>query len=179
MSKALSSFLEILTAVLVLLVLFLLAYSFWIIPTKIVKDSISPDGNYRVEVLTQGYWGRSSVKLVNSSKQDEQVEVYSESGNEVIFPKDTQIIWSKDSLRFLITSKSVSSILVNAAKNPLTYLTSEVKYKDNWKGKYFLLVLMYDVRNKEVWHNFFLDSKPFSRRDLREISWLNCDLCRN
>jgi hypothetical protein len=180
MPKRRGKFLEILTALLICWIA-ATAINAWIAPTQVVQASVSPNDSYRVEVVVRGFWGRSSVNLVKLPIGWQKQEVYSEGGDEVKFPKDTQVIWSQDSSRFFLISKSISSIAANLRDDPLIYLTSESKYSEDWQKKFPRLMLMYDIKPKKLWHNLYPSTKrnqlhQFNRKDLRGISWGNYEV---
>ncbi len=170
-----SRVLEFLTAVTVICVTLIFIRENYLIPRKLIKDSISPDSRNKVEFISKGYWGTSSIDITSENPSKRTTTIYSESGNEVIFPDDLNIFWSKDSSVFLAVSERISSIPAQLKKS------SSIKLKSGEN-----LVLMYDIPNKKLRHNLYPQSNglandlevQFQINDIKQIEWLDCNICR-
>jgi hypothetical protein len=140
-------------------------------PEKLIKYSTSPDSSVRVEFLTEGYWGKSWVNVILDKPAKSKMTIYSETGNEVIFPNDINVFWSKDSSKFLAVSTRISSIPSKLNQ------TSSIQLESGEK-----LVLMYDIFNKVLWHNLYPQQKssatPFQIKDIKQIEWHDCNNCK-
>jgi hypothetical protein len=142
----------------------------YVAPEKLIKYSASPDSSVRVEFLTEGYWGKSWVNVILDKPAKSKMTIYSEAGNEVIFPNDIKIFWSKDSSRFLAVSTRISSIPSKLNQSSSIQLESGEK-----------LVLMYDIPNNILRHNLYLQQRspatPFQIKDIKRIEWHDCNNC--
>jgi hypothetical protein len=166
-----SRVLEFLTVVAVTCVTLIFIHENYLMPRKLIKDSISPDSLSKVEFVSRGYWGTSSIAITSGDSSKTTTTIYSESGNEVIFPGDLNIFWSKDSSIFLAVSERISSIPSQLKKSP----SIKLKSGEN-------LVLMYDIPNKTLRHNLYPQSNSpatqFQVNDIKQIEWMNCNVCR-
>jgi hypothetical protein len=171
--KMKSRMLEVLTVIVVVVVIGITFHKNYMTPRKLVKSSISPDSSLRVEFLTEGYWGKSWVDIISLKSSNNRVTIYSESGNEVMFPSDLKIFWSNNSSTFLATSKKSSTIPLNQNRGEFSLIQTESGEK---------LVLMYSFLDKTLRHNLYSqpDSSTLSLRisDVTKIDWYDCSICR-
>jgi hypothetical protein len=133
-------------------------------PTRLVRYSTSPDSSIRVEFLTEGYWGKSWIDVISEKPAKNKMTIYSEAGNEVIFPDDLEVFWSKDSSKFLAVSARISSIPSQLKQSS----SIQLKSGEN-------MVVMYDFPNKILRHNLYPQpnspATPFQMSDIDPLEW--------
>jgi hypothetical protein len=137
-------------------------------PTIMISSTVSPDRSMKVEFFSQGSLGRSWVDLITLDKfRNTKTEVYSEAGDELIFPKDLQVFWSEDSSAFLAISKTTDYIWLRGAERDAAKLASGES-----------LMLMYNIPSKKLVHNLYTTHNYFYKDDIRKVKWHNCSVCQ-
>jgi hypothetical protein len=153
------------------LALCLLLFIMSLAPPRLVVKSPSPDQTMRLELWTQGFFGRTWADLIWQN-QWKKVHVYNEEGNEVVWTKDTEVIWSKDSRHFFLASTAMYKYVhPHLGNNQYLYLTNQTDCSKDCQGKYPAIVLSYDISKRELKHNLHRILQPVDRRDLQRIDW--------
>jgi hypothetical protein len=144
---------------------------FSLAPPRLVLKSPSPDQTMRIELWTQGFFGRTWADLIWQNQWKKE-HVYDEEGNEVIWSKDAEVIWSKDSRQFFIASISmIGRVHPHLLDNQYLYLASKTDCDKDCARKYPAVVLTYDIAKKELRHNLHRIETTFDRRDLQGTDW--------
>jgi hypothetical protein len=139
-----------------------------LVPTTMISSTVSPDQSMKVEFFSQGSLGRSWVDLITLDRfWNKKIEIYSESGDELIFPKDLQVFWSEDSSTFLAISKTTDYIWLRGEERDAARLTSGES-----------LMLMYNIASKKLVHNLYATRNYFHEGDIKQIKWHNCSVCK-
>jgi hypothetical protein len=137
-------------------------------PTTMISSTVSPDRSMKVEFFSQGSLGRSWVDLITlDGFWNKKTEVYSEAGDELIFPKDLQVFWSEDSSTFLAISKTTDYIWLIREERDTVRLTSGES-----------LMLMYNISSKKLIHNLYATRNHFHKDDIKQVKWHNCSVCK-
>lgn len=151
----------------------ILFHRLYMAPQKVIKTSISPNSLVKVEFINEGYWGKSSVMLSDNSYRSNALNsffkpgeiIYSEPGNEIIFPDDVEVIWSKDSSKFLAISRKANNVALKSSRFQDSQLSSGEK-----------LVLMYDIPSEVMWHNLYKNSRNNASnlhlKDVSTVQWM-------
>jgi hypothetical protein len=148
------------------LILFLLA------PPRLILSAPSPDQTMKLELWTQGFMGPTWADLIWTHEWKKE-NVYREGGDEVQWSKDTEVVWSKDSQRFFVASAQMIGVVSPRFRdNQYLYLTTKSDYEEDWQRQYPAVVLTYNISNKELRHNLYRGLRPFDRRDLKGIDWM-------
>jgi hypothetical protein len=183
-NKFVQKFLAICTFFILLAVGVILIFSLLVAPTRSIYKSTSPiNQTVEIELSTQGFWGETWIDLTKSRKK--RIKIYSEEGNEVIFPKDIVAVWSRKGSKFFLASKSIwTQIPRDIEKNPLIYFTDEAEFHDDWQGKYYVIFLMYDLDEETLLHNLRRNSekiqyKRLDRTNLRNSEWNDFEFLKN
>jgi hypothetical protein len=167
-----SSFMKVLLVSFLLLPILGVLILFLLAPPRLVFSRVAPNQTMRVELWTQGFMGGTWADLIwlNQWKKE---RVYSEASDEVIWSEDTEIIWSKDSQRFFVASaRMIGVVSPRFRDNQYLYLTTKSDYEEDWQRQYPAVVLTYNISNKELRHNLYGGLRPFDRRDLKGIDWM-------
>jgi hypothetical protein len=131
-----------------------------VVPTTMISSTVSPNRSMKVEFFSQGSLGKSWVDLITLDRfWNKKIEIYSESGDELIFPKDLQVFWSEDSSTFLAISKTTDYIWLRGEERDAARL-------------------MYNIASKKLAHNLYATHNYFHKGDIKQVKWHNCSVCK-